>query len=128
MRTLLLLALLLVPPASAAQQVWAPAPAITVSMRSFAFGPRELRLRAGQPVRLHLENRSGARHNFSAPQFFASAALQPASAGLVRRGTVEVPARGAVDVTLSPAAGTYKLRCTHSLHSMLGMRGKIVVA
>jgi len=26
-----------------------------------------------------------------------------------------------------PATGTYKLTCTHMMHAMFGMRGKIVV-
>jgi plastocyanin len=30
-------------------------------------------------------------------------------------------------VHLVPAAGTYKLTCTHTMHTMFGMKGTIVV-
>ena len=128
MRNLLLLPLLLALPASAAPPDWAAAPAVTVELSSFKFQPRVIRLAAGKPTQLLLENRSGRRHDFTAPEFFAAAALHSGSVNSVQRGKVDVPARGAVRLALVPAAGSYPLRCTRTLHSALGMHGRIVVA
>ena len=124
MRTLLLVSLVFAMPASAL----APDPARTVEVRlsNFDYGPREIRLRAGEPVVLRLVNSSGGGHDFSAPAFFAAARVD-AGAALVRGGTIEVPSRQSVSVRLIPTRGTYRLRCTHTLHSAFGMRGHIVV-
>lgn len=97
---------------------------IEIHLSSFAFEPRLIRLRAGAPVLLHLVNTGRGGHNFSAPEFFAAAG---AVAGPVRQGAVEVGGRQSADVRLVPAAGRYRLRCTHTLHSSFGMRGEIVV-
>ena len=112
----------------------APAPAqapnaatVTVRLTSFDFTPAAIRLRAGRPVVLHLVNAASGGHDFSAPAFFAAARVDPGSAGRVRRGTVDVRGRSSVDVRLVPAAGRYRLRCTHFLHSTFGMTGEIVV-
>lgn len=99
---------------------------VSVRLSSFDFTPQTLRMRAGVPIVLRLEN-SGGGHNFSAPAFFATARIEPASAALVRRGAVEVPSRGVRELRLVPAAGRYRLRCTHTFHTALGMRGEIVV-
>jgi plastocyanin len=76
---------------------------------------------------LHLVNAASGGHNFAAPAFFAAARVDPRSAGAVRRGTVDVRGRSSVDVRLVPAAGRYRLRCTHMFHSTFGMNGEIVV-
>ena len=124
MRTLLLLPLVLAMPASALAQD--PARMVEVRLSNFDYSPREIRLRAGEPVVLRLVNSSGGGHDFSAPAFFAAARVDTGEA-LVRRGKIEVPSRQSVSVRLVPARGTYRLRCTHLLHSAFGMRGQIVV-
>jgi plastocyanin len=117
-----LLALALIGPAQAAS------PAIVqVTMTSFRFAPSALQLAAGTPVILRLRNNSGGGHNFAAPAFFAAARIAPASAGLVHDGRVEVKSHSVVDVALTPAAGQYPVKCTHTLHSAFGMKGNIVV-
>ncbi len=113
--------LLLVASPSAAQT---PAPVVEVQLSSFAFAPETLRLRAGVPVTLRLTNAGRGGHNFSAPEFFAGA--QPSGAAL-RNGAVEVPSRQTVEVRIVPQRGSYRLRCTHTLHTSFGMRGTIVV-
>lgn len=124
MRSLVLpLLALLIAPAGAQP---APAP-VTVRLSSFDFAPSTIRLRAGAPVVLRLVNSGKGGHNFAAPAFFAAARIDPQSAVLVRRGAVEVGSRRSVDVRLVPAAGRYRLRCTHLLHSAFGMTGEIVV-
>jgi uncharacterized cupredoxin-like copper-binding protein len=100
---------------------------ISVRLSSFAFSPKELRLRVDVPVRLHLENASGGGHNFSAPAFFAISAFPSGSPP--PDGKVELAAGGSADLTLVPRApGTYRFECTHFLHSLFGMTGTITVA
>lgn len=105
----------------------AATPVVTVELSNFKFAPGAVQLQAGVPVVLHLSNLAKGGHNFAAPEFFAAARLDPASAALVRGGKVEVPAHGSVDLTLVPAAGNYPLKCTHTLHASFGMKGTITV-
>lgn len=123
MRALCFAVLLTLPIAASAQVAGGPQ-TVEVRLSSFDFSPETIRLRAGRPVRLHLVNTGSGGHNFSAPQFFAAAREV---SGPVDRGTVEVGSRQAVDVRLIPARGSYRLRCTHTLHSTFGMHGEIIV-
>lgn len=123
MRALSLLPLLIAVPAAAPTQP--AARAVEVRLSSFDFTPAEIRLRAGQPIELRLTNSGRGGHNFSAPSFFAAAQI-PAGQN-IRGGTIEVPSRQTVSVRLTPARGNYRLRCTHTLHTTFGMRGRIVV-
>lgn len=99
---------------------------VTIRLSSFAFTPDQIQLRVGVPVRLHLVNISSGGHNFSAPDFFATSlfvsGLQP------KDGAIEVAGGESVDITLVPhASGTFRFECTHFLHSLFGMTGRIVV-
>jgi plastocyanin len=125
MRSFFALALFLVLPVSghAAQEASAPR-VVEVRLSNFDFSPSAITLPAGRPVVLRLVNSGGGGHNFSAPQFFAAAT---GVSGPVRRGTVEVPGRQSVEIRLTPARGTYRLKCTHTLHSAFGMNGQIIV-
>lgn len=106
---------------------WTEAPPVTVALTSFDYTPSTIRLRAGQPVVLRLVNDSSGGHNFSAPDFFAASEIRPQDQGLIYKGAVEVPKRQSREIALVPRAGTYKLRCTHTMHTMFGMKGEIVV-
>lgn len=119
MRPILLALLIALPTAAAAQPR-----TVGVRLSSFDFTPSTINLRAGEPVVLHLVNSGGGGHNFAAPQFFAAAR---AVSGPVRDGKVEVAGHQSVDITLIPARGSYRLRCTHTLHTSFGMTGQIVV-
>jgi plastocyanin len=121
MRNLIFALLLAVPAAGSAQQ---QPRIIEVQLSSFAFTPEEIRLTAGEPVTLHLVNTGSGGHNFAAREFFAAAT---GVSGPVVDGRVEVGSRATVDVTLTPAAGRYRLRCTHTMHTMMGMSGEIIV-
>jgi uncharacterized cupredoxin-like copper-binding protein len=100
--------------------------AITIRLTNFAFTPEQLHLRVGVPVRLHLVNDSSGGHSFSAPAFFGAGAYP--SGAPPRDGTVEIAAGASVDITVVPhSAGTYKVECTHFLHSLFGMTGTIMV-
>lgn len=118
MRSLVLLPLILFASASAAQ---GPARTVEVRLSNFDFSPKVIHLEAGQPVTLRLVSAKG-HHNFSAPAFFAAATHV---SGPVRKGKVEV--HDSVDVRLTPARGSYRLRCTHAFHTVFGMTGRIVV-
>jgi len=98
-----------------------------VELSNFDFTPHEIHLRAGQAVALILNNVASGGHDFSAPEFFAAARVEPGDAALIDDGEVEVPGKSARTVHLVPAAGTYKLTCTHTMHTMFGMKGTIVV-
>jgi uncharacterized cupredoxin-like copper-binding protein len=99
---------------------------ITVRLSNFSFDPEQIRLRAGMPVRLQLVNESSGGHSFSAPGFFAASKFPAGSAP--RDGVVEVPARSSAEITALPVTpGTYKVECTHFLHALFGMTGRIVV-
>ena len=118
---------LLAAAAPAAPADWSNAAATTVELSSFDFAPSTIRLRSGVPVVLRLVNTGSGGHNFAAPAFFSAARIDPGSAPSVRRGAVEVRGRRSVEVRLVPAAGRYRLRCTHLLHSTFGMTGEILV-
>ena len=126
MRRFVLL-LVLAPLMAAANPSWDQARPVEVDLASFAFSPSTIRLRAGEPVTLHLVNTGRGGHNFSASQFFAAANVRPETMGRLHSGTIEVGSNSSADVTLVPAAGHYPLKCTHPLHSLLGMHGEIIV-
>ena len=102
------------------------AASVEVVLKSFSFTPDTLRLRAGVPVRLTIRDAKGG-HNFAAPGFFAAARIAPEDASKVRGGKIELKGGEAVTIRLIPAAGQYKLVCTHFLHTSFGMKGRIVV-
>jgi uncharacterized cupredoxin-like copper-binding protein len=120
----LVMALLLLGASAAAEA--APA-TVAVELSNFKFTPNVIQLRAAQPTILHLHNASSGGHSFSAPEFFATARIDPRSAGAVHNGTVDISGGGAVDIELAPTAGRYRLKCTHTLHAAFGMKGTIVV-
>lgn len=116
-------ALLLVAPASADS-----AKRVDITLANFSFTPSAIALKAGQPVTLHLENRGSGGHDFTAPQFFKAAAMDAATrAKLGKKGRIDLSAGESADVTLTPKAGTYKVKCGHFLHAGFGMTGTIIV-
>ena len=93
---------------------------VTVNLSNFRFDPAVIRLVPGRPYVLRLVNQSDGGHNFVAPQFLAAARLAQTE--------IEVPGNRTVEVALvAPAAGRYKVKCTHFTHSMRGMKGEIIV-
>jgi len=107
----------------------AQAPAtVQVQLASFKFTPNTIVLDHGRPYVLRLVNVSGDGHDFTSPAFFAAAAIAPNDRHWIQAGEVEVPPGQVREIRLTaPAAGTYKLKCTHSFHKMFGMSGKIIV-
>jgi len=115
-----------VPAAAQPQPDWSRAASAEVVLKSFSFTPDTLHLRAGQPVRLTIRDIKGG-HNFAAPAFFKAARIAAEDAAKVRSGKIELERGDAVTIRLVPEAGSYKLTCTHFLHTSFGMKGTIVV-
>ncbi|GAA4040289.1 hypothetical protein GCM10022281_21560 [Sphingomonas rosea] len=125
MRHILLLASLVLLPVAVTA---APAAETVVTLSNFNFAPSEIALHAGVPTVLRLTNSGGGGHSFAAPAFFAAARLDPSSAPLVHEGKVEIPGHSTVSIALTPTAGRYPLRCSHTLHGAFGMKGVITVS
>jgi plastocyanin len=99
-------------------------PSVTIGVRSFAFTPRPIYLRAGRPVTLTFVNQSGSGHDFTAGAFFAAATI---IAGAAPGGEIELRGHETRSITLVPRAGVYPAHCSHFMHAMFGMRDTIVV-
>ncbi len=126
-RLYLLLPLLTGSPAAAQAPDWSRAPRVEITLSSFDYRPRAIRLRAGQPVRLHLVNRSRGGHDFTAREFFAAATVRPADRGAIGNGRIDLKGRESREIALVPRAGRYTVKCTHTFHTTLGMTGEIIV-
>jgi len=107
---------------------WARAETVTVELSNFKFTPSTIQLKQGQAYDLRLVNRASGGHDFSAGEFFAAARIMDADRAMIADGKVSLGAGKSIDIHLvAPRAGTYKLRCTHFMHSSFGMTGDIVV-
>ena len=102
--------------------------AVNVHLSNFKFAPRTIILDRGRAYVLRLHNASRGGHNFTAREFFATASIAPSDRRWVSNGEVEVPPNQLREIRLTaPAAGRYKVKCTHKFHKMLGMTGTIIV-
>lgn len=99
-------------------------PVQVVVLYSHGYRPSPIRLAAGRAVTLHFVNRAGKRHDFTAPAFFGAARIL---SGNVAGGKVDLAPGASRSVTLVPAGGAYRVRCTRPLHKLLGMSATIVV-
>jgi plastocyanin len=102
----------------------AQAPAQTIRVFNFGFGPQPIQLAAGQPVTLTFVNQSGSGHDFTAPQFFAASRI---TGGSAPEGEIELRPHETKTITLIPRAGVYSAHCSHFLHATMGMHDQIVV-
>ena len=125
-----LIALTLMPSAGAqpGPDAWANARSLTLQLSSFRFDPSDIMLDHGVAYDLHFVNNSSGGHDFAGREFFAQAQIRPEDRAKVRNGRVELGGGESVDVHLiAPVPGSYKIRCTHFMHSAFGMTGRIVV-
>ena len=113
--------------APAAAQEWRMAPEYDVLLTTYDIAPEEIRLKAGQPVRLRFVNNSNQPLRFAAGPFFKQAQLRRRDGELIKGGAIEVPALSTRTVVLVPKAGRYKARGGSFIHRILGMGGKIIV-
>ena len=107
---------------------WSQAKPLTIELSSFKFTPASEALQRGTPYRLHLVNTSAGGHDFVAKEFFAGSMVAPEDRAKITNGGVDVGAGESVDVRLIPnRAGSFKLHCSHFLHSSFGMTGTITI-
>src|SRR5688500_16708693 len=90
MRRLLLPPALLIAAPDAAQD-WRMAPEYDVQLSTYDIQPAEIRLKAGEPVRLRFVNNSNQGLRFSAGGFFRDSRLRRRDSDLVKGGSLEVP-------------------------------------
>lgn len=115
------------PRLAAASVDFAQAATVEVSLSNFEFSPSEIDLEAGKPYVLKIVNTASGGHDFTAPELFAAAQVAPRDAARIADGQVHLGGGETVSVQIVPAAGEYKLVCTHFGHAALGMTGKIIV-
>jgi plastocyanin len=113
--------------AASADPDWAQARIVEVDLSSFKFVPRTIVLPAGKPVLLRLVNKSNGGHDFTARDFFAASQVRQQDRARIEDGSIELGGRQSIEVALVPAAGRYRLVCSHAFHSTFGMKGRIVV-
>jgi len=101
---------------------------IDIKLSEFRFAPAQIELDHGQTYLLRLTNDGRHAHDLSAKDFFKAVALDPAAAAKINNGDIDVPEGQTVEVALTPSTpGTYEMHCGRPMHSMLGMKGQIVV-
>jgi uncharacterized cupredoxin-like copper-binding protein len=107
---------------------WSPAQSVTVELSNFRFTPSVIALRRGVRYRLHLANNAAGGHDFVARDFFANSDIAPTDRAKVVGGKVDLGSGESVDIMLTPTrTGTYDLHCSHFMHAVFGMKGKIEV-
>jgi plastocyanin len=101
---------------------------IEIAMSNFAYSPKSIELLSGSDYLLHFVNTGSTGHDFSAPEFFAAGTVAPEDRAKLADGSVEVEGGATVDVRFTATRpGTYKVRCTHFLHTSFGMTGTAVI-
>lgn len=103
------------------------APEYDVLLTTYDIQPGEIRLKAGEPVRLRFVNNSNQGLTFSAGSFFRNARLRRRDSALVRGGSIAVPPLSTRTVVLVPKPGRYRATGANFLHRLLGMSGRIIV-
>ena len=96
-----------------AQAPVAGAPMLGVSFVDFAFSPREIRVKAGQPVNLRISNQGGILHDLTIPTLGYQAVVQPGQQSTVGMSVSE--------------PGTYEFFCSVPGHREAGMVGRLIV-
>src|SRR3954471_17859277 len=119
MRSFLLpLALLLATPAAA--QDWRMAAEYDVQLSTYDIQPAEIRLKAGEAVRLRFVNNSNQGLTFAAGDFFRTAQMRRRDSDSVKGGAIKVPPLSTRTVVLVPKAGRYRAQGANFLHRLLG--------
>lgn len=117
-------------PAHAQEAATASAPTVVeIVMTNFAFTPQTLTLKAGTPYRLHFVNNSSKPHNYVSRTFFAALSMSAEDkAKIASDDQIELASGQSATLDVVPQqAGTYAVRCTHPMHSMMGMKGTAVI-
>lgn len=102
---------------------------IEIVLANFSFTPSDIQMVAGRPVTLQFVNQGSGGHDFTATEFFAAATMDAATrAKLGKKGVVELAKGEGMEVTVTPKAGSYEVKCGHFLHAGFGMKGTIKVS
>jgi uncharacterized cupredoxin-like copper-binding protein len=112
---------------------WEKGQDLTIELSEFAFTPKEFTLTAGLPYVVKVVDKGTAKHEFTAGDFFGSAAFRKAEDASAEFKApapheVEVFAGKSIELYLIPTkAGTYDLVCEIEGHFEAGMFGTITV-
>ncbi len=90
---------------------------ITIEASSYKFAPNDIRLERPGMLALEIKNVSGSEHNFTIK----------APDGRVIKSIDIRPHSSIISNIDLPNPGTYEFYCNKTLHSTLGMKGKITV-
>ena len=103
--------------------------AVTVTLTNFHFTPAALTFHHGQPYTLRIVNAASGGHNFVAPEFFAASMMSSAERAKAPGGKIDLSGGESAELHLTAPSrpGSYKLKCSHFLHSSFGMTGVITV-
>lgn len=113
---------------SPAEPNWSKAEVVTVQLSNFRFTPSTITLKQGQTYALRVVNMAKGGHDFAAKEFFSAARIMDSDRAKVSDGKISLQGGQSIAVHfIMPHSGTYKLRCTHFMHSSFGMAGEIVV-
>ena len=114
---------------------WSAMRDVNLVIKDYGYHPREIRLRAGVPYRLIIENQGVNHHYFVAPEFFR--AVAPRKAEVPRYAEFKADlfksfeifaAGGRLEFWFVPLdRGTYRAHCHLGGHSDMGVEGVIVV-
>jgi len=127
MRLLLPLAALLLVAAQPPEPEWRTTVEQDVLLRPWAYEPRTIHLRAGEPVRLRFVNQSRATMAFGAHSFFQAARMRPRDADIAAQGGFRLAPGERRSVELVPPPGRFRARSFNVFHRLLGMSAEIVV-
>ena len=128
-RIVIMLAALCTSLAPTAIRAQSGAAAVEIELSSFKFRPATLQLEHGRDYVLHFVNTSSGGHDFSARSFFDAATIAPEDRAKLDKGSVDLEGGEEARIHLTaPAPGHYKVRCSHFMHSTMGMTGEIVVS
>jgi uncharacterized cupredoxin-like copper-binding protein len=105
---------------------WSTATPVDLLMVDDRFVPDRLKLRQGVAYQIHMENHGRDLHEFTAPEFLATAEIHNRGVLANEGKEVVVQPGQAVDLYLMPLkTGTFRLICAD--HDWDGMIGEIVV-
>ena len=97
------------------------------------FSPNNLKLVAGQPYKLLLDNPSPVKHYFTSKDFADASWTKKVQVGKVEvKGAIhelELKSEGEAEWVIVPMKpGTYELHCSIAGHTEAGMTGEIVIS
>lgn len=102
---------------------------VEIHLSNFHFTPETIHLQHGEPYTLVIVNDTRGSHDFTARAFFAAATMDTPNRAKLSGQGVSLSGKQSVTLQLTaPAPGTYNVKCTHFMHSAMGMKGRILVS